>query len=861
MLLDLRYALRQLTRSPGFTLIVVLSLALGIGVNTAIFSLVDAVLIRSLPVKDPGSLVLLQWSARQTETMAVRATRGTSSREGGRTTTTSFSYDVFDQFRARTDVFSTVFASAAAGRITMVVDGDNSVMDAQYVSGNYFSGLGVGAAAGRAITEEDDQLSASPVAVISASLWKRRFGGDATAIGKAVTVNGRPRTVIGVAPAEFFGIQPGDAPDLWVPLAAKNDLEPADLPARDASFWWLVLMGRLAPGVTEAQARAALDPALGNAASGEGQPRTPAQLARLKSLRELDAREGRPPSGIQDRAHLTLLSGRQGPDRLRERFATSLFVLMGIVGMVLLVACANVASLLLARATARRREIAIRLSIGASRARLVQQLLTESVVLAGAGGAFGLLGAVWGSQALAATLASGETHFAIAATPNAAVLMYTAAISLATGLLFGVVPACRATRTDLSADLAARTASDGAGQRLRLGLGRSLVVVQVALSLLLIVGAGLFVRTLVNLQRADLGIDRSNVLLFRLAPSTAGYEGQRLIALYDRVLDGVNGLAGVRSVSFSRVPLISRSISRTSLEIDGTEGSSLKPHDQIDVSTNIVAPRFAETMGMPIVAGRDFGPQDTATSPVVVLVNETMARRFFGTPNPVGRPFNFEGGAPQRWTVIGVVRDAKYSSVREEIPPTVYYLYRQRPARLGEVAFEVRTAGDSLALVPSIRRLVRAADVNLPLIDVKTQSAQIDETLFTERMFARLSALFAGLALLLACVGLYGLLAYAVTRRTPEIGVRVALGAQRSAVVWMILREALVLAGLGVAIGVPTSLGATRILKTMLFGLQPHDPATLAASALLLVGVAAAAALIPAQRASRVEPMVALRYE
>ena len=861
MLQDLRYASRLIRRSPGFSAVIVLSLALGIGVNTAIFSLVDAVLIRSLPVKDPGSLVLLRWSARQTETMAVRATRGTSSREGGRTTTTSFSYDVFDQFLSRREVFSTLFASAAAGRITMVVDRDTSVVDAQYVSGNYFSGLGVGATAGRAIGDEDDRLSAPPVAVISSSLWKRRFGGDAAAIGKAITVNGHPRTVIGVAPAEFFGIQPGDAPDLWVPLAAKGELEPADLPARDASFWWLVLMGRLAPGVTDAQARAALDPGLGDAVNGEGRPRTAAQLARLRALQELDAREGRPPSAAQDRAHLTLLPGRQGPDRLRARFSSSLFVLMGIVGLVLLVACANVASLLLARATARRREIAIRLAIGAGRARLIRQLLTEGLMLAGLGGALGLLGAVWGSDALAATMASGETHFAIDSTPNATVLIFTAAISMATGVLFGVVPAFRATRTDLAPDLAARTATDGAGQRLRLGLGRSLVVVQVALSVLLVVGAGLFVRTLVNLQRADLGIDRSNVLLFRLAPGTAGYEGQRLMTLYDRVLDSVSGLAGVRSASFSRSALISHSISRTSLEIDGTEGSSLKLHDQIDVSTNTVAPRFAETMGMPLVAGRDFGPQDTATSPVVVLVNETMARRFFGTPNPVGRAFNFEGRAPQRWTVIGVVRDAKYSSVREDIPPTVYYLYRQRLTRLGEVAFEVRTAGDPLALVPAIRRLVREADVNLPLIDVKTQTAQIDETLFTERMFARLSALFAGLALALACVGVYGLLAYAVTRRTAEIGIRVALGAQRRDVVWMILREALVLAGLGVAIGVPAALAATRVLKTMLFGLQPHDPATLAASALLLVGVAAAAGFIPAHRASRVEPVVALRYE
>jgi predicted permease len=858
MLQDLRYAFRLIKRSPGFTSVVVLSLGLGIGVNTAIFSLVDAILIRSLPVKEPASLMLLQWSARQTETMAVRATRGTSSREGGRTTTTSFSSDVFEQFRARRDVFSTLFAFANAGRLTMVVDGDAEVVDAQYVSGNFFSGLGVRTVVGRAITDEDDRLAAPPVAVVSASCWRRRLGGDTTAIGKAIAINGKPRTVIGVAPPEFFGVQPGEAPDVWIPLAAAGELEGGDLQPGNASFWWLVLMGRLAAGVTDAQARAALDPGLGDAANG-GQLRTPQQLERLRALQELDAREGRPPSAAQDRAHLTILSGRQGPDRLRARFSTSLVVLMVIVALVLLVACTNVASLLLARTGARRREIAIRLSIGAGRARLIRQLLTESLVLAGLGGALGLLGAVWGSQALAATMASGETHFAIDSTPNATVLVFTTVISMVTGVLFGLVPAFGATRANLASDLTARNGADGAGQRLRLGFGRSLVVVQVALSLLLAVGAGLFVRTLVNLQHADLGIDRSNVLLFRLAPSTAGYAGQRLLALYDRVLDGVSGLAGVRSASFSRAALISHSVSRTSLEIDGTEGSALKPHDQIEISTNTVSPRFAETMAIPLVAGRDFGPQDTATSPIVVLVNETMARRFFGTPNPVGRQFKF--GGPQMRTVVGVLRDAKYSSVQEEVPPTVYDLYRQRPVRLGEVVFEVRTAGEPLALVPAIRRLVREADVNLPLIDVKTQTAQIDETLFTERMFARLSSLFAVLAVALACVGVYGLLAYAVTRRTQEIGIRVALGAHGGDVAWMILREALVLAAAGVAIGVPAALAGTRVLKTMLFGLEPHDPTTVAAAALLLVIVASLAGLFPARRASRIEPMVALRYE
>ncbi|HEV8347632.1 MAG TPA: ABC transporter permease [Vicinamibacterales bacterium] len=863
MLHDLRYAVRLIRRSPGFALVVILSLALGIGANTAIFSLVDAVLIRSLPVKDPGGLVLLQWSARRTEMMGVRATRGSSSLNAGRRTATAFSYAAYEQLRARQDLFSTLVAFASDPRMTLVVDGDASVVDAQYVSGNFFAGLGVRTMAGRPISDEDDHLAAPPVAVISAALWKRRLGGDASAIGKAITLNGKPRTVIGVAPAEFLGVQPGEAPDVWVPLAAAGELG-WDPPPRESTFWWLILMGRLAPGVTAAQARAAIDPALADLVNAESKPRTTADLDRLRSIRAEEARAGRGPAAAQDRARLALLPGRQGPDQLRRQFSSALLILMSIVALVLLVACANVASLLLARATARRREIAIRLSIGAGRARLIRQLLTESVVLAGIGGALGAIGAVWGSQALAATIAQGDNRFVLDVTPNLTVLAFTAAMSIATGVLFGLVPAFRTTRMTLTPALREQTWADRSGYRLqglRLGLGRSLVVVQVALSLLLLVGAGLFIRTLINLQRVDLGINRANVLLFSLAPGTAGYEGPRLIALYDRLLEQIGAQPGVRSASFSRIPVIAHSASRTSLEIEGSEGSALQPHDHIDIWINTVSARFAETMGIPIVAGRDFGPQDTASSPIVVLVNETMARRFFATPNPVGREFNFGGRTNPRWTVVGVVRDAKYASVQEEVPPTMYYLYRQRPRGLGEMVFEVRTAGEALDFVPAARRIVREADVNLPLIDVKTQSAQVDETLFTERMFARLSGLFAGLALTLACVGVYGLLAYAVTRRTTEIGIRVALGAQRGDVVWMILREALALAAIGVAIGLPAALAATRVLKTMLFGLQPHDPATIAFAAVLLVGVASAAGFIPARRAARVEPMQALRCE
>jgi predicted permease len=479
MLHDLRYAVRLIRRSPGFALVVILSLALGIGANTAIFSLVDAVLIRSLPVKDPGGLVLLQWSARRTEMMGVRATRGSSSLNAGRRTATAFSYAAYEQLRARQDLFSTLFAFASDPRMTLVVDGDASVVDAQYVSGNFFAGLGVRTMAGRPISDEDDHLAAPPVAVISAALWKRRLGGDASAIGKAITLNGKPRTVIGVAPAEFLGVQPGEAPDVWVPLAAAGELG-WDPPPRESTFWWLILMGRLAPGVTAAQARAAIDPALADLVNAESKPRTTADLDRLRSIRAEEARAGRGPAAAQDRARLALLPGRQGPDQLRRQFSSALLILMSIVALVLLVACANVASLLLARATARRREIAIRLSIGAGRARLIRQLLTESVVLAGIGGALGAIGAVWGSQALAATIAQGDNRFVLDVTPNLTVLAFTAAMSIATGVLFGLVPAFRTTRMTLTPALREQTWADRSGYRLqglRLGLGRSLVVV------------------------------------------------------------------------------------------------------------------------------------------------------------------------------------------------------------------------------------------------------------------------------------------------------------------------------------------------------------------------------------------------
>ena len=839
---DVRYGVRQLGRSPGFTVVVALSLALGIGANTAIFSLIDAVMLKTLPVRDPGRLVFLRRTGQTSSDMpAVESDNGSEN-------VSPFPYPSFEEFRARNHAFSSLFGFVSLGKASINIGGQTNLADGELVTGDYFAGLGVAPILGRAITGEDARPSAPRVAVISYGYWSRQFGHSPGALGKGITVNGVPFTIVGVAPPEFFGVQPGRAVDVWVPLVEEAKLLPYGMSSTPGGrslftsrdWWWLIITGRLKPGVTDQQATAQLE-----------------VLSRQSITAGLES-----PLKPGVNLHMRLEPATKGLALLRQEFSKPLWILMIIVGVVLLIACANVATLLVARSTARQKEIAVRLSLGAPRARLIRQLLTESVLLGGLGGALGLLFAYWGSHALVLLMSSGGEPLSVNVQPDAKVLAFTAAVSALTGILFGLAPALRSTRVDLTPALKAGVGGlSVVSRRTRLGLGKSLVVAQVALSLLLLVGAGLFVRTLENLQNQNLGFNQDHLLLFGIDPAKNGYKGERLNDFCGRLLARLQALPGVSSATMSEVTLVSGIQNHWGISI---EGRKPEPGENTGVDWNNVGPSFFETMGIRLLLGRGVEWRDSSTSPKVAVVNEVFAHRFLGGQNPVGQRFRFEElftGPSPVYEIVGLVQDAKYASLRKAPLPTIYLPYSQTPLPPWAAHFEVRTAGDPLALVPAVRRVVRDLDPDLPLAGVKTQTEQIAETLVQERLFARLSSFFSGLAALLAFIGLYGLLAYAVTRRTGEMGIRMALGAQRYDILRLVFRETLVIMFLGISIGAPAALAATRFIRSMLYGLKPADPLTTAVSALAMMVVAVLAAYLPARRASRVDPMVALRYE
>jgi predicted permease len=863
---DIRYGLRGLRKNPGLTAVVVLSLALGIGANTAIFSLIDAVMLKMLPVENPEQLRLLSWASPTFPDGILNSLTGNMDQDGtGRTTSTSFPYPAFEQIRTRNEVFSSVFAFAVPAPVTVVVDGQAQLAEAELVSGDYFSGLNVEMVTGRPITEADDAAGAAPVAIISHGYWERRFGREPSVVGRSVTINNILFTIAGVSSAEFFGIQPGRAIDVWLPLHMQPQVEPRWTEGGRSKFietddWWVCVMGRLKPAVGEQQARAALDGLFQQSFS------LPPQGTRASAPPQ-GSSKGDGSIGSRNLPHIELASASKGLNYLRQRFSKPLFMLMGIVGLVLLIACANVANLLLARAATRQREAAVRLAIGAGRRRLIRQWMTESVLLSGLGGGFGLILAFGATRLLVAFIASGREPITLSVRPDLHILAFTLGLSVMTGILFGLAPAFRSTQIDLTVALKEAGAGLSAGTlrgRRRPGLGKVLVLSQVAMSLLLLVGAGLFVRTLRNLENLNAGFNRRNILLFGIDATQEGYKGDRLAALYQELERRIAALPGVRSVSESNHALITGNSSFMGFSL---QGSAPKPNetgrpDLPGVYFNGVGPRFFETMGIPVLLGRALGPGDTFKAPKVAVINQTLARKYFGSSNPIGRRFGF-GDAQSSGDVeiVGVVGDAKYTDLRQDVPPTVYGSYLQNLDFLGEVHFEVRTAGDPLAMVPAVRRAVRDVDKNLPLSNVKTQVQQIDQTLFQERLFARLSSLFGLLALTMACVGLYGTMTYAVTRRTNEIGVRLALGADPGAILRSVMGEVLALAAVGVAIGALAALAAGRLIASMLFGLKPADPSTLAGAALLMIAVAAISGYIPARRAAKVDPMVALRYE
>ena len=842
--LDVRLASRQLAKAPAFTGVVVLSLALGIGANTAVFSLVNDVLLRSLPVKNPDELVLFRNVQSPKGRMSLAGeNNGSIDPATGRESSTSFSLLAFERFRDHHPALSEVFAYAPFNQINLLVDGEPETdVLGQLVSGNYHAGLGVAAIAGRTITPADDQPSAEPVAVISHRYWERRFGGDPAVIGKTVQVNRVPVTLVGVTAPGFAGaMQVGESADISVPLALHARFQPDRAVSRAQPwYWWVRIMGRLASRATAAQARASLEPALQEAAR-EG----------WLAGQSLAVASGGP---MPDPPTLAADPGGQGENDTRRQYRLSLRILMGLVGLVLVAACANVANLLVARGAARRREIALRLALGAGRGRIVRQLLVESVLLAGLGAFLGLLFAYWARGLLVALRQFSGSPLVLDLPIDRAVLGFTIAVAVATALLFGLAPALRATRVELSAEFQGGARQLGAGARSRLSQG--LMVVQIALSLVLLVGTGLFVRTLRNLQAVDPGFNPHHLALFRIDAHTAGYSRDQFAALQARVQERLARIPGASAATFSSVPLLSGVRSNRRVFLPGTTPSAAAPI----FNTNGVAPNFFGAMEIPLLVGRGFTEHDSMSAPRVVIVNQAAARQLFGDENPVGHHLMFAAlptAGAQEAEIVGVARDARYTGLRQVPPATVYIPAAQQLD--GTANYSVRTMGDPAAMFAAIRSAVREVDGTLPVVNLRTQEEQIERNSAQERLFAELSGFFGVAALALACVGLYGLMTYMVVRRTGEIGLRMALGALPRQVLGLVLRESAALVTAGAGLGIAAALGASRFLESLLFGLSPSDPLTHGAIALLLVALGLLASALPARRASRVNPLDALR--
>jgi macrolide transport system ATP-binding/permease protein len=846
---DLRYAFRSMGHNKAFTPLAVLSLALGIGANTAIYSFMEAIVLRSLPVADPDSLVVMKWRADQYTSAASKghawSTEGTHVDPGaGGMISTQFPYAALELFQRNTNLLSSAFAYFADERLSLTTLGETESVRGQYVSGDYFSGMGVQPAAGRLIFRSDDTETAN-VAVLSHRFSHRRFGEAGRAVGQPIRINDKPFTVVGVTPPGFFGGEPGYVPDLYVPMSARTLVVPGmRRQDQDPNFYWIEIMARLAPGVSLARAQAVLAPQFRQFV--ESTVSTERQRADLPDLR--------------------VLAGGAGLDSLRRRYARPVYVLMVMVGLILLIACANVANLLLARATARRREIAVRLSIGASRMRVIRQLLTESVVLSTIGGALGLAFAWWGIQLLTRLLANGRENFTLHAELNPHVLVVTLVLAVLTGLLFGLAPAIQATRVDVMPALKEVRPGALVGSASRgwsRGLGHSLVVAQIAISLVVLVGAGLFQGTLSNLHAIELGFNRQDVLLFTIRPWPLGYDDHALIRLYGNLHERLKQLPGVRSVSLSSRPLPTGGGTITLVTAVGApEIAAPAPGQRRPNAAGLltVGPAFFETLQIPVIAGREFDARDRARAPAVAIINQRLARAL-GLTNPVGSAIRLGLEPTNTYEVIGVVGDALFLQLKDDMRPMVYFPYTQAFGPPGQMTYELRSAGDPLAHVNTVRHIVREIDPRLAVSDLTTQATHVDQAISQEIALARLASGFAALALLIACVGLYGTVAYSVSRRTGEIGIRMALGAQRAGIVWLVLRSVLILELLGLAIGVPIVLAGSRYLESLLYGIEPNDPAAVAVGVIVLFTAGLAASCMPAIRASSIDPMVAVRHE
>jgi predicted permease len=828
---DLRYSLRTLAKSPGFTAVAVLSLALGIGANTAIFSLLDQVMLRLLPVSHPEQLVILR----------------SPGHKGGHTWgdvddgAQSFSYPMYKALREGNGVFNGLIGCYPANA-SVGYRNETAHVDASLVSGNFFEALGVGPALGRVFSQDDDRVQgAHPVVVLSYAYWQRRFGGDPSILNQAALINAQPMTVVGVAARGFNGVQPGQTPDIFLPLMMKPVVTPGWNALDDWNDYWLPVLGRLKPGMTIAGAQAGLQ-------------------GLYRGLLEQDAaRRGHWDAGARQRfvsRKLLLKPGGRGRDVLEHDAGTPVIALFVMVGLVLLMVCTNLANLLLARGVARQRELAVRLALGASRGRLVGQLLTESVVCALGGGILGLPLAAWTLRMLVDRIVAGAGIHGLSPQLDLRVLAFSFAITLLAGIIFGLAPAFRATRADVNSTLKSQSGASAAPGQVRFRKG--MVTAQVAFTVMLLVGAGLFTRTLWNLRHLDLGMRPDHLVSFGIAPELNGYTPEQTRGLCDRLRQALAALPGVESASGAEIAALSDTDASSNITVPG---GPVLPGDLNDVRTDHVAPGYFSTLGIPLITGREFSDSDGPQTPKVAIVNEAMVRRFFPNGDAMGRRFAFGAGTVTAdIEIVGVVQDAKNSEIREDRVPYIYMPYAQDP-KLGRLTFYLRSSQDPGTLAPELRKTVQRFDANLPLAHLQSMQSTIDEELFAERLIAQLSLIFGMLAAVLAAIGIYGVLAYSVVQRTREIGIRTALGARPGEVQRLVYREVAPLLTAGLALGLPVAYALSRFVESLLYGIRAADfPVYL--SVLVLVSLAAGlASFIPAYRAARVDPMLALRCE
>jgi len=826
---DFRFALRTLTHSPLFSAVAILSLALGIGANSSIFSLLDQVLYRSLAVRDPRNLVVLHVDDHSS---------GWTTKDNNEAV---YSYPMYQDLRDRSQTFNGMIARSG-DPVSVTWNGQTERARAEIVSGNFFQVLGVPAVLGRSLTQDDDRAGASPVILLSHDYWVRRFASDPNVVNQKVGINGHPMIVVGIAPAGFRGVLSGENPEIYAPIALKHELTPTWDGRTDRQVRWLNVLARLKPGVTAQQAQAAIATVYRPLLEAELQQFT----VRSKRVEQLILNQ-----------KIELIPAAQGINQLRSQWEKPLVALMALVGLVLLIACANVANLLLARAASRRREMAIRLALGAGRRALLRQLLIESLVVALAGGLLGLLVSLWTTTALLRILPSDATGGWISATVDGRLLVFTFALSIFTGLLFGLAPALQASRPGIASELREQRAglASGSGARVR----RGLVVLQLALSLLLLVGAGLFARSLFNLLRVDPGFHAERLITFAIDPQLNGYTRERGFAFYHDLQERLAHLPGVAAVGGANPGPLTNSNRGSNVTVEGYQA---REDENMDVSQHLVTPGYFHALGVPLVRGREAEERDMNSPAKVVVVNEAFVQRFFHGRDPLGRKMMF-GASNKRLPdieIVGVVHDFKHNSLRDKAAPSVYQPYSY-DERLDRMEFYVRTNRQESELGPQIRRLVRQMDAGLPVFHMATVESQVDESVQMDRLIAILSCAFGVLATLLAAVGLYGVVAYTVARRTAEIGIRVALGAVPRDVLWLVMKDVGILVVLGLALGLPVAAALGRLVESELFGLKAGDPAIFLGASLSLVLVAMLSGLIPSSRAARIDPIDALRHE